>query len=342
MRKRMFDLEEVEGVAAKCGTKSKTGKALGLGKGSIFRKIKTDAEFREAVERGLKTFKANKKTATNGTAKPAKAKTAKYETRGMKETILRSLESGPMVLGRIRDAIDETPTLTQMFLNELKGAGEIDKKFDKRIQRNIYFLPESAPEPIFKKSDRDLVLDAIKGGNNLVRQIMGATGLDDHIILDELHAMMNLEVEVYEGLNFDAYFIKGELPAGRLYLDGTGTVKAAEPKQTEIQTEPDSTPDIWGVENNDSLPEAEVFRKSLYEREQREIEGLVKDRPIDVTLDGDDILELGPIGSGQITIDFLADGAVTNYQIKDGNAFVLELIQAIQYQVDMYNRSIIK
>ena len=78
------------------------------------------------------------------------------------------------------------------------------------------------------KEKRELILDALKNGCSIVRKIAQRTALEKGEILDELWALQgSSEVEKAQAGMIEAWFIKGTVPEGRLYLDSNGDIQAA-------------------------------------------------------------------------------------------------------------------
>ena len=74
------------------------------------------------------------------------------------------------------------------------------------------------------EAPRDKILKAIGGGCRLSRAICTATGLPIETVLRELEIMEGLQIEARREPTFTAYFLHGEVPAGRIFNDGKGGI----------------------------------------------------------------------------------------------------------------------
>lgn len=111
------------------------------------------------------------------------------------------------------------------------------QKLEKRTGENdfsTYHLPPAAEEK--SNSVRERILRAIGEGNNLFRRITQATGLDGDTLLEELDYLLEDEdngIELAYAGNLRCYFLRGQVPKGRLILDGDHGVRVADDEETK-------------------------------------------------------------------------------------------------------------
>jgi hypothetical protein len=187
----VLDLKQLEDLAATSMTQPEIAEALGMKFSTFTLQLKVNKETREAYDRGR----------------------AKAEENGM----------APKPLRKTANAVEPESDTIQSARNP-------ELIIEKPEDETSVFAPGNETEIISEESDideRELITKAIRAGCNLVYSIAGCsylTKLETQNILLEM-CEENL-VEWRDIGTVRAWFIRGEVPAGRLFLNGNGGVCA--------------------------------------------------------------------------------------------------------------------
>lgn len=163
----------------------------------------------------------------------------KDENASLEEKIRALLASGPKTIDLMADHLEEHRKVVSGVLYQLKSNQEVSSEYDSKLEAFVWrAIGAKSAELLTFEQKSALVLEALSAGKNLPRAIARFTKLTEAETIITLTAMESEEDIVRRNeANFSAWFLKSNVPKGKLILDGNGGVMEIEVAKPAISEE---------------------------------------------------------------------------------------------------------